>query len=94
MFVRITSKAKEEIEHILKNKKIPEGYCLRIGVKGSGCSHQYVVGLDKPTDFDETFVEEGFHYLVDKRHLMYLAGVVLDFEERDTERGFIFRKEN
>jgi len=93
MFVRITPQAQQEILHILQTKNIPEGYLLRIAIKGSGCSHQYSVGFDTPTKYDEKFSEGNLTYLIDKRHLLYLTNVILDFEERDQERGFVFKKE-
>ena len=34
----ITDLAKQEIQSIIERKKVPEGYYLRIGVKGSGCA--------------------------------------------------------
>ena len=51
--IELTPKAVAEVKHIMDNKNIPEGYGLRVGVKGGGCGGvSYVLGFDKPKDND------------------------------------------
>ncbi len=92
--VTISKQAILEIKKIVNSKKIPEGYRLRVGIKGGvGCAGvNYIVGFDEPGEFDNEFIIEGVPLLIDKRHTMFLVGVELDFYEGKEERGFKFTK--
>ncbi|MCC5946288.1 MAG: iron-sulfur cluster assembly accessory protein [Bernardetiaceae bacterium] len=94
--VTITAKAAEEIKHILSNKNIPEGYALRLLVEGGGgCGGaRFRLGFDKPNADDEVYESEGVRVLYQKKDMMFLLGLSIDFEERSDERGFVFVKNN
>lgn len=94
--VSLTEKAIEEVKHIMQNKSIPEGYGLRIGVKGgAGCSGLgYMLGFDKPKDGDITYSIDGITVHVEKRQTMYLVGLEVDFYEGSDARGFTFISPN
>lgn len=89
--VQVTPSAIAEIKHIVERKNIPAEYGLRIGMRGSGCSGtSFVIGFDKKKEQDQTFDLDGLPVYIEKKHLMYLFGVEVDFVENDTERGFVF----
>lgn len=89
--VKITESAIAEIKYIFERKNIPAEYGLRIGMKGSGCSGTtFVIGFDKKKEQDEVFIKENIEVYIEKKHLMYLFGVEVDFVENETERGFVF----
>lgn len=89
--VYITERAKEEILSIMQLKKIPKDYALRLGIRGGGCSGtSFVIGFDKKKADDDVFKTSSFDVLIEKKHLMYLIGLKIDFVDTDTERGFIF----
>jgi iron-sulfur cluster assembly protein len=90
--VSITPKAASEVKNIMSTKNIPAGYGLRIGVRGSGgCGgHTFIIGFDKKKDSDDSFLVEGIPMYIEKKQMMYLAGLEVDFVERETERGFTF----
>ncbi|MBT30782.1 MAG: iron-sulfur cluster assembly accessory protein [Thalassobius sp.] len=91
--VIITERALAEIEGIISQKKIPEGYFLRIGMKGGGCGAAgFFLGFDSPTEHDKKFIFGKVEVLIDKRHIMYLLDMHVDFEERKDEQGFVFLK--
>lgn len=92
--IEITPKAAEEIKSILTKKGIPPDYFLRVGVRGGGgCGGaSFFLGFDKQKDGDDCYTIEGIKVLIEKRQLLYLIGVKLDFEERKDERGFVFEK--
>lgn len=93
--VRITEAAAQEIQAMMAAKKVPEGYHLRVGMRGGGCGAAgFFLGFDKPQEQDEQYQTNGLTVLIDKRHVMYLLGQVVDFEDRQFERGFFFRKED
>ena len=54
--VSMTERAAEEIRKIISAKNIPDGYHLRVGAKGGGCSGMsYILGFDRKRDHDIEF---------------------------------------
>lgn len=89
--IEITVKAMEEIKTIMATKKIPTDYHLRIGVKGGGCGGMdYVLGFDKPKEGDQHYSIEGIPVLLEKKQVMFLMGMKIDFYEGNEARGFTF----
>ena len=90
--VTLTPKAIQEVKHIMAHKNIPEGYGLRIGVKGGGgCGGMgFMLGFDKPAEGDLSYEQEGITIHVEKRQTMYLIGLEVDFIENSEVRGFTF----
>jgi len=89
--IKITEKAESEIKNIIATKNIPADYHLRVGVKGGGCGGMtYALGFDKPKTEDQQFEISEIHVLIEKRHLMFLMGMQIDFFEGDEARGFTF----
>ncbi len=89
--ISITTKAVEEIKNIITHKNIPDDYALRVGVKGGGCGGvSYALGFDKAREGDQQFEWEGIEVLIEKRHVMFLMGMQIDFYEGDDSRGFTF----
>lgn len=93
--VRLSDRAAAEVHRIQANKQIPEGYGLRVGVKGGGCSGMsYVLGFDRPREHDLVFEEQGVPIYMDKRHGLYLMGTVVDYHDGLDARGFVFENPN
>ena len=90
--VKFTEIAREEILKTLSSSNIPAGYGLRVGLKGGACSATYILGLDKPSENDEIYEVEDVRVVIDKRHLMYLIGVLVDFQETEQGWGFTITK--
>ncbi len=92
--ISISDQALSEVKDILERKQVPEGYGLRLLVEGgTGCGGaRYRLGFDTPKDGDATFEQEGLTIMYEKRQLLFLAGMEVVYEERETEKGFIFRK--
>ena len=64
---------------------------LRLRVVGGGCSgFQHKLDLDPAVNekLDDTFEIHGVPVVVDKRSLMYLDGVTVDFHDELNRRGF------
>ncbi len=91
-YINISPEALGEIKNIMKNKNIPAGYGLRIGVRGAGCAgvRQYL-GFDKKKDRDDQFDIEGIEVYIDKKDALYLVGLQLDFQNDTESKGFVFR---
>lgn len=94
--VTITEKAAEEVKNIIEHKNIPEGYHLRIGIKGAGgcAGFEYLLGFDKKKDSDMEYNIAGINVLVEKKHTMYLLDLEVDFHEGADARGFTFAKKD
>lgn len=92
--VALSARAAEEVRKIMQTKNIPEGYGLRIGVKGGGCGVSLLIGFDKPKPNDMTYEIEGIEMLIDKKHTMFVIGKEVDFYEGADARGFTFVDKN
>ncbi len=86
--IRITEKAKAEITSTLTANKIPDTYGLRIGLKGGACSGTFLLGFDTQTEFDQAYLIDGIRVYIDKRHLMYVLGLSVDYEEGTNGSGY------
>jgi iron-sulfur cluster assembly protein len=90
--VILTERAVRQILKIKEDERIPDDQYLRVGVKGGGCSGMsYILGFDHKNDFDTELDREGMIVIVDKRHLIYLGGTVVDFKDGLDARGFTFQ---
>lgn len=89
--VTITARAAEEIHKIMQSKNIPDGYGLRVGVKGGGCGVSLMIGFDKKKEGDLSYVIDDIQVFVDKRHTLHIMGKEVDFYESDEARGFLFK---
>jgi len=90
--IRFSDGAVEEMRRIQHAQRLPEGQFVRIGVKGGGCSGlSYILELDQVTEHDEIFEDDGFQYIMDKRHRLYLQGTELHFAKGLEARGFEFK---
>ncbi len=92
----ITEKAAKEVKKIMEENKIPEGYGLRVGVKGGGCSGlTYTLGFDGESKEGDTIIEQnGVKLFVDGKSLFYLSGTELDFTDGLNGKGFVFNNPN
>jgi iron-sulfur cluster assembly accessory protein len=95
MAITVTEKAAGEVKRILADQQqaggLPEKVYLRLRVVGGGCSgFQNKLDLDPTMNpkLDETFEFHGVPVVVDKRSLMYLDNVTVDFHEDLNKRGF------
>lgn len=93
--VLLTPRAADEVRTIMNTKQIPEGYGLRIGVRGGGCSGMsYILGFDRKREHDATFDFDGITLYIDKRHGLYLMGTTIDYHDGLNARGFTFDNPN
>lgn len=90
--VKLSSRAADEIRKIMQTKNIPNGYGLRIGVRGGhGCGGaQLIIGFDKKKESDLSYTVNGIPVYIDKKHTMYVIGKEVDWVENEIESGFTF----
>jgi iron-sulfur cluster assembly protein len=101
MAIHLTETAIKEIKHIVETQQSegrldPEKVCLRVGVKGGGCSgFSYVLDLTEGhRDTDEEFTEDGVRVVCDPKSYLYLNGTTIDFKDETMMRGFVFNNPN
>jgi iron-sulfur cluster assembly protein len=93
--VKLTATAAEELKKIKAEQGISDENGLRIGVKGGGCAgFSYLLGFDLPADNDQRFEQDGLVILVKPEHLIYLAGIEIDYTVGLENRGFVFQNPN
>lgn len=90
--IELTQTAINEIKDIIRTKNIGSEYGLRIGLKGAGCGATYLIGFDHKLPTDDTFEVEDIKILIDRKHLMYIFGLELGFEDGDEGQGFTFSR--
>jgi iron-sulfur cluster assembly protein len=93
--LHVSDAAAQQIRHILEGKSL-QGYGLRMGVKGGGCSGlTYDIGLDNETRPGDKVAEiNGVKILIDFKSYLYLRGTMLDFSTDPLNGGFSFKNPN
>jgi iron-sulfur cluster assembly protein len=95
--IQVTDKAVAQIRAVLAKEKIsPDQGGLRLGVQGGGCSGMsYVLRYETESDEgDNIFTFGDVRVFVDPKSLVYLKGMVLDWENTLMRQGFLFNNPN
>jgi len=93
--VSFTEGALAELHKLRNNLNMGEEQYLRIGVKGGGCSGlSYLLAFDKKEDKDQEFMVDNIPVVMNRAHSMYVADMVIDWEEGLSNRGFTFNNPN
>lgn len=95
--VILTETAAREVKTIIEQQELDaDTVCLRVGVKGGGCSgFSYVLDLtEKRKETDEVFEQHGIRVICDPKSLLYLGGTTVDFKDEIMGRGFVFNNPN
>ena len=93
--IQFTESARNEIRRLMQAEGFNQQQYLRVGVKGGGCSGMtYVLDFDMQKPADRLFEMDGFSFIIDKSHELYLAGMQVDWEGGLNSRGFTFKNPN
>jgi iron-sulfur cluster assembly protein len=93
--VSFTSNAINEIRRLMAEEGFDQSTHLRVGVKGGGCSGMtYILGFDQKLENDEVYESEGFSFIMNKAHSIYLMGMQIDWHGGLNSRGFTFTNPN
>jgi len=90
----VSERAALEVRRIVADQQaagVAEKLYLRMRVVGGGCSgFQHKLDLDPQVNekLDEVFQLNGVDIVVDKRSMLYLDGVQVDFHDELNKRGF------
>ncbi|CUR53714.1 Iron-binding protein IscA [Serratia symbiotica] len=93
MSITITDNAVKHIQNFIK-KNID--LILRLSIKTSGCSGMtYVLKLVNIINKNDIiFKNKGFKIIIDKKNLIYLDGIELDFVKEGLNESFKFNNPN
>lgn len=97
MAIELTETAAREVKTIIEQHEMEaEKVCLRVGVKGGGCSgFSYLLDLtEQSRDTDEAFDQHGITVVCDPKSYLYLNGTTIDFKDEIMGRGFVFSNPN
>lgn len=93
---KMTEKAVKEIKKVMEESNIKNQY-LRVSVRGGGCSgFMYGLGFEENTDENLDLVEnfDGINVVIDRKSVLFLDGVTLDWTDELDQRGFKFNNPN
>jgi iron-sulfur cluster assembly protein len=67
-----------------------------VGIKTRGCSglSYYIEFADEKNPYDEIIQLDDVTVLIDPKAIMFVFGIVMDFETNDLESGFTFKNPN
>lgn len=95
--ILLSAKALEHVK-ALQRSQGSQNLCLRVGVRQGGCSGMsYTMDFESPeniNDHDEVYDYEGFQVVCDKKSLLYLYGLMLDYSDALIGGGFQFTNPN
>jgi len=88
--VHVTPKAVQKIRESFAREGVKGG--LRLGVLGGGCSGlSYQFKFDaKPRPTDHVFQFEDVQVFVDRKSILFLDGMTLDWKDSLIQSGFVF----
>lgn len=93
--IHITDKALEEIRNISIKDNADGSKGLRLAVTGGGCSGlSYKIEFSHQKDKDNILNFEDIKVFIDPKSLIYLKGIVLDYKDGLSGKGFVFDNPN
>jgi iron-sulfur cluster assembly protein len=92
--ITLTANAATKMQDALDNRG--RGIGMRIGVRTAGCSgFAYVLEFaDEVREHDIEIDEHGVTLLIDKKDLVYLQGMQIDYAKKGLNEGFEFQNPN
>jgi iron-sulfur cluster assembly protein len=94
--IQLSESALRQVK-LLRDKQAQDLF-LRVGVRSGGCSGMsYLMDFEdstKVTPHDEVFDYDGFKIICDRKSLLYLYGLMLDYSDAMIGGGFQFTNPN
>jgi iron-sulfur cluster assembly protein len=93
--VTLTDKAADKVKELLNGQATDEESCLRVAVRGGGCSgFQYALAFDQKREGDHEFEHQEIRLLIDSESLPFVDGSEVDFVEGLQGAGFAVNNPN
>ncbi|MFA6133005.1 MAG: iron-sulfur cluster assembly accessory protein [Phycisphaerae bacterium] len=96
MAITMTERAVKQVKRLFTEGGMPEESCLRVAIKGGGCSgfNYFLSVATAPADEDEVFTCQEVRLLCDPKSYLYLNGTEIDYDDSLMSRGFVFKNPN
>jgi iron-sulfur cluster assembly protein len=96
MAITITQQAAIKVKDVFEANDMSSNACLRVGIKGGGCSgFSYTLDVSaEPADEDQVFESEGLRLICDPKSYLYLNGTEVDYSDDLLKGGFVFNNPN
>ncbi|MGA2264828.1 MAG: iron-sulfur cluster assembly accessory protein [Phycisphaerae bacterium] len=96
MSITLTERAAKQIQRLFTEHQLAPGTCLRVGIKGGGCSgFSYFINVaSAPDGDDEVFTSRDVRIVCDPKSYLYLVGTEIDYDDSLISRGFLFNNPN
>ena len=96
MAIELTERAAKKLREVFAEQDMPAEACLRVGIKGGGCSgFSYTLDVTaEPDKDDEVFTSHDVRVVCDRKSYLYLNGTEVDFEADLLHGGFQFNNPN
>ena len=93
--ITVTDTAKKQAVRLMEDEG-KDGYFIRVGVQGGGCSGlMYQLTFDnEDKEGDKAFEDNGIKVVVDKKSYLYLIVTILDYSGGLNGKGFVFQNPN
>ena len=94
--IQISQSAVNHITELKSKEKTSQDKALRISVKEGGCSGlSYRLDFDNmKSDKDKVLESNGVALVIERKSLLYIMGMTLDYEGGLNGKGFIFSNPN
>lgn len=93
--ITLTQSAANQITKIRQEQSIPETQKLRVSVVGGGCSgFSYSMAFEEAKPEDAEFTSTEINLIVDRKSLLYLMGIEIDFSDGLNGKGFTYANPN
>ena len=93
-FVKISPLAYDEVKKLVTEED-KKGLGLRLSVKGGGCSGlSYDLSFTPEEKGDNVTEKDDFKVYIDVKSMIYLKGMLLDYEGGLQGKGFVFKNPN
>jgi iron-sulfur cluster assembly protein len=96
MAITLTERAARKIRKVFEHHDMPENSCLRVGIKGGGCSgFSYTLDVtDTPAEDEQVFESHGVRVVCDPKSYLFLNGTEVDYDDALLKGGFVFNNPN
>ncbi len=92
--VTVTDTAALELKRLFEQEE-SDADGVRLGVKGGGCSGlSYALEFSRERESDHVIEQDGVRFYLDRKSAIYLTGIVLDYKEGLSGKGFVFPNPN
>lgn len=93
--IQFTQAAIQAIESYKQNLQIPTDHYLRVGIRQKNeTNKRLLIGFDQKSDKDQLTNVQGIDVIYSPGEVFFFAGMVIDFQENDTRKGFTFVEQN